>query len=472
MKIPKFNSDLLFCVESPLPKVYIEELLIKKLSEKNSLEINVTEVEKNTTNYRLDWIMGSSMMNLHINNKFLENHFKVNSESFNDFQDKFLDFIKPFTKFSKINELTDEFQSNRPFAVFSAFYKTNDKYTLHFLFELSGDENIYWKALIEVLKTINLYNELEDNQLKKAIKESYSPNKKIKYLVYKENKWFVINPLLEVGKEINDKYRENKDFRIKKPHIIINRDDFRKYFVFDSNWVLVFDNLETMMIKPNDVSLYSNISDTNLKRAREFYNDKILPRHKIWYGAFPSSEIQTEYYNYFELIISSLIFAYTALEAFANICIPNNYEFLIEKSGIKTIYSKEAIERKYALREKFKVILKNIMNTSDPTKEDWWNDFIKLEDLRNEIIHTKQSKSEERYSKLLQKDIFTLIESHKTIIKFYGKFIERNKNELLEEYPYNFDYDDFSPGLMTNKNYDKSYRSIHNINLNKKDEEE
>lgn len=472
MKIPKFKSDLLFCVEKPLPKVYVDELLIKKLDEKSSLEITVQEVEKNTTNSRLDWIMGSSMMNLYINDKFLEKHFNINSKSLNDFQEKFLEFIKPFTKFSKINELTDEFQSNRPFAVFSAFYKTKDKYTLHFLFELSGDENVYWKALVEVLETINSYNELENNDLKKAIKESYSPNKKVKYLVYRENKWFVINPLLEVGKEINDEYRENKDFRIKKPHIILNRDDFRKYFVFDSNWVLVFDNLETMMIRPNDVSLYSNISDSNLKKAQEFYNDKILPRHKIWYGGFPSLEIQTEYYNYFELIISSIIFAYTALEAFANICIPNNYEFLIDKSGVKTIYSKEAIERKYALREKFKIILKDIMNTSDPTKEDWWNDFIKLEDLRNEIIHTKQSKSEDRYSQLLGKDIFPLIETHKKIIKFYGKFIETNKKELLEEYPYNFDYDDFLPGLMTDKNYNKSYRSIHNINLNKKDEEE
>lgn len=472
MKIPKFKSDLLFCVEKPLPKVYVDELLIKKLDEKSSLEITVQEVEKNTTNSRLDWIMGSSMMNLYINDKFLEKHFNINSKSLNDFQEKFLEFIKPFTKFSKINELTDEFQSNRPFAVFSAFYKTKDKYTLHFLFELSGDENVYWKALVEVLETINSYNELENNDLKKVIKESYSPNKKVKYLVYRENKWFVINPLLEVGKEINDEYRENKDFRIKKPHIILNRDDFRKYFVFDSNWVLVFDNLETMMIRPNDVSLYSNISDTNLKKAQEFYNDKILPRHKIWYGSFPSLEIQTEYYNYFELIISSIIFAYTALEAFANICIPNNYEFLIDKSGVKTIYSKEAIERKYSLREKFKIILKDIMNTSDPTKEDWWNDFIKLEDLRNEIIHTKQSKSEDRYSQLLGKDIFPLIETHKKIIKFYGKFIETNKKELLEEYPYNFDYDDFLPGLMTDKNYNKSYRSIHNINLNKKDEEE
>lgn len=471
MKIPKFESDLLFCVEKPLPEIYVEKLLIEKLDEKSTIKITVRETEKTERNSKTDWILSSSMMNLYLSDKFLENHFNTNSFSIKDFQIKFLEFVKPLTKFSKINELTREFESSRPFAVFSAFYKTKDKYILNFLFELSGNENEYWEALIEVFKTINLYNEVEDNQLKKAVKESYSPNKKIKYLIFKENKWFVVNPLLEVGKEINDKYRENKDFRIKKPHIILNRDDFRKYFVFDANWVLVFDNLETMMIQPNDVSLYSNISESNLKKAQEFYNETILPRHKIWYGSHPNVDKQTQYYNYFELIISSLIFAYTALEAFANICIPDNYEYLIEKSGIKTIYSKEAIERKYSLRDKFKVILKDIMNTSDPTKEDWWNDFIRLEDLRNEIIHTKQSKSEDRYSKLLGKDIFQLIENHKTIIKFYGKFIEKNKKELLEEYPYDFDYDDFLPGLMTNKNYDKSYRSIHNINLGKGEEE-
>jgi len=472
MKIPKFESDILFCLEKPLPRIYVEKLLIAELDEKNSIEITVREIEKPEKNLKTDWILGSSMMNLYISNKFLENHYNVDSFSIKDFRDKFLEFIKPLAKFSKINEITSEFESSRPFTVFSAFYRTEDNYLLNFLFDVNGEENEYWKVLTEAFKTINQYKEVGENEIKKAVKESYSTNKKVKYLIFKEDKWFVINPLLEVGKNINDKYRENKDFRIKKPHIMINRDDFSKYFVFDANWVLVFDNLETLMIQPNDVSLYSNISESNLKKAQEFYDETILPRHKIWYGSHPDVNKQTQYYNYFELIISSLIFAYTALEAFANICIPDNYEYLIKKSGIKTIYSKEAIERKYSLRDKFKIILRDIINTSDPTKENWWNDFIKLEDLRDEIIHTKQSKSEDRYSKLLGKDIFSVIETHKSIIKFYGKFIEKNKKELLNKYPYGFDYDDFLPGLMTDKNYIKSYKSLYNINLEKGKEEE
>ena len=90
---------------------------------------------------------------------------------------------------------------------------------------------------------------------------------------------------------------------------------------------------------------------------------------------------------------------------------------------------------------------------NDPSREDWWISFTELENLRNEIIHTKQSKSEERYAKLLSESIFNIVRNHKNIIKFYGEHISRYKTELLEEFPYEFDYDDVIPGLMTDKNY-------------------
>jgi len=280
----------------------------------------------------------------------------------------------------------------------------------------------------------------------------------------------VLNPLLEVGREINEKYRKGKDDRIKKPHIMLNKDNFNKYFVFDTNWVLVFDHLETMLIRPNDVALYSSISDKNLAAAKDFYNKTIIPRHGQYGGAFPTLQKQQEYYDYFELIITSIIFAYTALEAFANICIPNGWEHIKETKGVKTIYSKGAIERTFSLQDKFKIMLKNILQTPDPTSSNWWQDFIKLEDIRNEISHTKQAKSEERYSRILSQDVFNIIENHKEIISYYGRYISKNRKELLEEFPYKFGYDDFIPSLMTNKNYEKSYKAIHNINLDDSEE--
>ena len=96
----------------------------------------------------------------------------------------------------------------------------------------------------------------------------------------------------------------------------------------------------------------------------------------------------------------------------------------------------------------------------------------KNENLRNEIIHTKQSNSEKRYSKLLSRNIFDIVKNHKKVIHYYGEHVSKYRTELLEEYPYEFGYNDIIPGLMTDKNYWKSYKSIHNINFDKTDEEE
>ena len=157
--------------------------------------------------------------------------------------------------------------------------------------------------------------------------------------------------------------------------------------------------------------------------------------------------------------------SYTSLEAFANICIPENYIYVVEKDGIKTTYSKEAIERKFSLRDKFKNILKEILLTQDVSKTKWWCSFIKLEDIRNEIVHSKASKSEDRYSKLLEQNIFIIIEIHKVIIQYYGVFISENRKALLNEFPYGFGHDNVFPALMSDKNYEKSYRYIHNIKM-------
>ena len=357
-------------------------------------------------------------------------------------------------------------------APFSLYFNLENTYTLKFLFHPVPEGTDYITMLASAFNTISDLYQTKESGLNTAIKTSYSRKNNKKYLTFSDGGWKVLNPLLEVGKEITKDYRKDRDWRVKKPHIMLNRDNFTRRFIFDSNWVLVFDQLETMLIQPNDVALYSNISDRCLNQALEFYEKVILPRHKQWHGSFPSLEIQKEYYDYFEIIIEAVIFAYTALEAFANICIPSGWEYQTDSNGVKTIYSKEAIERKFALRDKFKKIIRPILSTSDPSLENWWMPFTELENLRNEIIHTKQSNSEKRYSKLLSRNIFDIVKNHKKVIHYYGEHISKYRTELLEEYPYEFGYNDIIPGLMTDKNYWKSYKSIHNINFDKTDEEE
>lgn len=458
---PEFDSDILITVDKPFPLFFIEESLIKKIPH-DGMSISAVEIDRPTNYARGEWIPSSSFINLYLSEKFIQNHFLKTSEALASFREYFKILIQPFTSFRSILNSEPESEKRRPFAPFSVFYRTKENFHLQFIFDLDGNEDTYLEALDNVYRTIEVLNQPEENSIQLAIRKSYSQSNGIKYLMYLDKQWNVLNPLLEVGREINERYRSDKDFRIKKPHVIMHRDNYSKYIVLDSNWVLQFDDFEMLMIKPNDVALYSNISSTNLKTARQFYEDVISKDTQHRWSVFPSTKLQSQYYDYFELVITALIFSYTALEAFANICIPNHFEYLVEKDGVKTIYSKQAIERRFSLRDKFKTIIRSILNTPDPSQTNWWNDFINLENLRDEVIHTKQSRSEDRYSQLLTKRIFQTIEIHKEVIHFYGYFITEYKNELLDEFPYNLGYDDFYPGLTDEKGYESFMRRLHN----------
>ncbi|MDA3953863.1 MAG: hypothetical protein PF485_09460 [Bacteroidales bacterium] len=462
MIYPEFETDILISVESDVVKDFVEEVLVNGLKD-YKLSVEVLVINKQESYISGNWISSTSVMNLYVSDNLIKEYVLKSTDDFECFMKNFKVIIQPIIEISKIVNKDDDLKIGRPFSLFSVFYCSPDNYKFQFLFDNYESDDEYLNALTDVFKTINLYNQPKKNKLKSIIKKTYSQSNGIKYFLYSKNNWTALDPLIEIGKEISENYIKNADKRIRKPSVVLHEDNFRKYIIFDKNWILSFDKLETMMIRPNDVSLYSSICENNLVKAKKFYDETIIPRYKRYIGVFPLREEQVEYLDYFELIISALIFAYTSLEAFANICIPSGFEYKIEKSGKTTIYTLEAIEREFALKDKFKNILKSILNTPDPTEEKWWNDFINLENIRNEIIHAKQSKSEVRYSQLLSRKIFKTIAIHKEIISFYGNYISMNKKELLEIFPYNFGYDNIIPGLTDNENYEKFFNRIHNI---------
>jgi hypothetical protein len=462
MKYPEIKTNLLFSTEKPFPTRYVETFLINGLKD-SKITIALDELDRSENYFKGEWISSFSFINLYITDSFIIDHFVPSTDDYKHFIDQFKEFIQPIAKITTSVEETEDLKRTRPYAPFSAFYKSKDDFIFRFIFQIGGNESDYVEAIVNACKLIIDYNSEDPKEIQGLIKETHTQSNKIKYLNYSDKKWIVLNPLIEVCKELNNKYRKDNDFRIKKPTIIMHNNDFRKYFILDTNWVISSDKLETFMIRPNDVSLYSNICDKNLVQAEKFYSETITPRYEYFSGRFPNPEKQSKYYDYFELIINSIIFAYTALEAFANICIPDSYEYTIEKDGIKTIYSKEAIEKKFTLRDKFKNVLRSILNTPDPTRESWWDQFIILENLRDELIHTKQSISEERYSRLLSFSIFKNVRIYKEIIKYYGYYIFENKKELLDEFPYNLGYDELFPGLTNDEGYERSYRVLYNI---------
>ncbi|MCW3125672.1 MAG: hypothetical protein JWO03_1330 [Bacteroidetes bacterium] len=219
------------------------------------------------------------------------------------------------------------------------------------------------------------------------------------------------------------------------------------------------------MDTPNDVALYSNLCQKSLLRAKDFFETHLQEIKKDRQDHFIGSKEETsEFYNYFEDIISAIIFAYTSIEALANICIPSNYKYIKEggDSGKKTIYSKKAIEREFTLRDKLKNVLSEVLYTENVAQEQWWPLFIDLENYRNEIIHTKQVESEERYSKLLSKKVFEIIQVYKLIIEYYGKHIADYRPGLLTEFPYGFGHDSIYPSLTSEEGYKDWIKTLYN----------
>jgi hypothetical protein len=264
------------------------------------------------------------------------------------------------------------------------------------------------------------------------------------------------------AKEHNQKYIEQTDIRVKKPHVFFHQDDSSKKIVLSNNWVLESDNLETMMDTPNDVAMYSNISFSHLNIAKEFQKKEITPRQKSGFGTKTlKKEKITEYYNYFETIITAIIFAYTSIEAFANICITKDYTYIYtDKNGNRITKNKEQIERSTSLRDKLKIHLPSIIGCDKPTTQTWWSVFTDLENLRNEIAHSKESKSEDRYSKLLSTSVVKTVEVHKKVIEFFGSEISTKKIELIDEYPNGFGHDYYKVKKMTDANFKKSIKTL------------
>jgi hypothetical protein len=449
------KAELTLSFQPPLTQEVID-YLFKPAPLNDLIKIKLEKLERERL--RSEWTTPSSMLNIYLSNAVISNYSLPSFRAeFDIFLQGFKELLKPYIEGEfNVNDVFKD--SSRAMSVLSSFYKAKGK-NFHFIFTIEGATQNY---IIAITKAIELIIELKQNpqsDLNLQIEKAYSQKNKKKYFIYDNNtsSWDVINPLVEIGNEIFSKISGRFDLRQMKPTPIINEDNFSNLIQsLPSNWVIDSDGFNIGMDIPNDVALYSSLCLKSLSKARKFLNKKIPNLKKGYTDYFIRSEVElSEFYDYFEDIIAAAIFAYTALEAFANICIPWNFKIteIDRKTSLPIIYSKADIEYKFPLRKKLKEVLKVILNTSHPEKENWWGHFINLEKLRNEIIHTKQVESKVKYTKLLSSKTFEDIESHREVIGFYGDFIALYRARLLEEYPFGFGHDSIIPALTTAKGY-------------------
>jgi hypothetical protein len=347
-------------------------------------------------------------------------------------------------------------------------YNFSESVKLHFSFPLPEKNETMidaWQKMREILLKLRS-SDSETCTWINSISMQKNGMSFLKYN-YEKEEWQLIDRLKDGSLRLSEAYKNSiNDERVRKPYIVFNEDNYNQYNYFDNQWSLKIDQETIILPQPNDISLYVKLAERNLKDAEQFYQEELKNRVGRLHMPLLSKDAYLKYYDYFESVIAAITFSYTSIETLANICIPHQYSFeekgTGKREGITTVYSKEAIERNFPLRDKFKIILQDVLHTGNPVVEDWWNDFIDLEEIRNEIIHTKQSKSEERYSFFLNRRIFKVIGCNKVIIKYYGEYIQRHLPNLLFDFPYGLGYDSVPASFMTNEEYIQRYEALHN----------
>ncbi len=209
---------------------------------------------------------------------------------------------------------------------------------------------------------------------------------------------------------------------------------------------------------PNNIALLLSVSDRSLQEAKKIHS-KYFTNKEIEFDLNKMTGDRKESMNnasslvcdYLESIQTSIVFGYTALEAFVNLSIPANYEYTAEKNskGISEIYDKKAIERWLPLRTKVKSILTGIYNTKKIDTQKWWGHFLNLESYRNEIIHQKSISHTEFYKVYFKQSTFNVCSSPIELITFFhDSHAEENKTnplwpwlEGLETLPINREYE-------------------------------
>ena len=217
------------------------------------------------------------------------------------------------------------------------------------------------------------------------------------------------------------------DHRGLRPFVIQAKKQKRSY-VLDHNEIYKFDEKTISFRQPNNISISLNISSREYDISKEMYPSKITPKLKKLktdkHIEFEKSECK-DLFDFFEHLQVSLIFAYTAVEAFSNVAIPDKFTFdKLNNKKVKETWTKENIERWLSTTEKLGDIVPTILEVPSPKGQPFWDNFKKLEKIRDEIIHQKTITNETNVSSRFLKDffkpsIFEIVRSGYLVIQYF-----------------------------------------------------
>ena len=142
---------------------------------------------------------------------------------------------------------------------------------------------------------------------------------------------------------------------------------------------------------PSSSSLFLNLSLQVKRQIDNIQIDNCFDTHLENQGTYPDDHKLL--FDFFELMISQIIFSFLAVEAFANISIPKDYTHRAKRSDKKFIeeYDKDQTERFVNLEAKLDKILPKIFDVKSPIGTKDWDNFQNIKKLRDRLIHLKSS---------------------------------------------------------------------------------
>ena len=250
-----------------------------------------------------------------------------------------------------------------------------------------------------------------------------------------------------------ERYRVD-DPRLNKPvcHQKIEEGEVKGSMLLqDLETAIIDGGKEVTYFCPNNIAVLLSVSSKALGNAKELCNkffrapdlefriEKIEGDKKTLLN-----QVSSVVCDYIEHVQTSVVFAYTALETFTNLSIPDGYLFHTENKskGINETYDKDAIERWLSLKVKVQHILTQIYATEKAEDQKWWGHLSNLERYRNDIIHQKSINSTSFYKEYFKTAVFPACECPLTIIKFF-----------YEAHAHNNRTNPIWPWLVNEKNY-------------------
>jgi hypothetical protein len=139
---------------------------------------------------------------------------------------------------------------------------------------------------------------------------------------------------------------------------------------------------------PSAPALFLTLAQDAHERRAAIAFDDIFVEHPAPQGTYP--EDHGLLFDFFQELAAEVIFSFSAIEAFANENIPDDFVYPTQdrsKNAISLV--KPDIERHVMLDEKLKRVLPQARGIPSPAGTKPWQEFKELKKVRDRLIHLK-----------------------------------------------------------------------------------